>query len=467
MLDVLEVKKQLAMHSRKLHCVCALVVLGVRHAAAASVLPAHGQHAMVASQSELASQAGVDVMKQGGNAVDAAVAVGFALAVVHPLAGNIGGGGFMLFRAANGDTHFLDYREKAPAKATATMYLDQNGKYIPNSGTVGYKAIAVPGSVAGLVYAQKHWGKLTLQQVMSPAIKLARDGWALSYEYTQFFRGGWGVHLSEFPESRRIFQSDGNFYQPGEILRQPELARTLERIAQNPDDFYHGQIARELAAAIQKGGGLISAEDLAAYEAKERQPVQGTYRGLEIISAPPPSSGGVALIEALNILEGYDLAKAGNRSAESIHLVTEAFRRAFFDRAQLMGDPDFTKVPVAQLIDKKYGVAWRESIQPHEATLSAALHRPSQFSALDRIAEAMGAPATVPEPDHTTHYSVVDPDGKRRRCHHHAERRLRFRSHSRTPWFSVKRRDGRLRRWPRHSQPAPARSWPRELRWTG
>ncbi|HZU22928.1 MAG TPA: gamma-glutamyltransferase, partial [Terriglobales bacterium] len=297
------------MFSGKIRLLPLLVVLAAWHSAAAAPMrPAHGQRAMVASVHELASDAGVQVMKQGGNAVDAAVAVGFALAVVHPEAGNIGGGGFMLFRAANGDTHFLDYREKAPGKATATMYLDSSGKYIPNSSTVGYKAIAVPGSVAGLAYAQKHWGKLTLAQVMAPAIKLARDGWALSYEDAQAFHNH---HLGEFAESRRIFQRDGNFYGAGEVFRQPELARTLERIAQDPGDFYHGRLAHELAAAMEKGGGLLTADDLASYEAKERQPVRGTYRGYEVISAPPPSSGGVALIEALNILEGYDLAKSG------------------------------------------------------------------------------------------------------------------------------------------------------------
>ncbi|MBV8208286.1 MAG: gamma-glutamyltransferase [Acidobacteria bacterium] len=384
-----------------------LLVFAV-HASAAPMRPAHGQHAMVSSVHELASQAGVTVLQQGGNAVDAAVAVGFALAVVHPQAGNIGGGGFMLFRAANGDAHFVDYREKAPARATATMYLDQNGKYIPNSSTVGYKAIAVPGSVAGMAYSQKRWGKLSLAQVMAPALRLARDGWALSYEDAQSFHS---PHLAEFPDSRRIFQRDGSFYQPGEVFRQPELARTLERIAQNPDDFYHGELAREIAAAMAQGSGLITAEDLAAYEVKERQVVRGSYRGYDVISAPPPSSGGVALIEALNILEGYDLARSGNRSADSIHLVTEAFRRAFYDRAEFMGDPDFAKVPVAQLIDKKYGIAWRESIEPQRATLSAELHRPAQFSELDRIAKSMGAPAAGPEPEHTTHYSIVDADG--------------------------------------------------------
>src|SRR5205085_5729242 len=191
-----------------------------------------------------------------------------------------------------------------------------------------------------------------------PAIRLATEGFVLAYEDAQDLHD---EDLAKFPESRRIFQRDGKYYKPGEVLKQPELARTLQRIASNPDDFYHGALAHEIADAIQKGGGLITAEDLAGYEVKEREPIRGTYRGeYEIISAPPPSSGGVALVEILNILEGYDLAKFGNRSAETIHLTAEAFRRAFYDRAEFMGDPDFSKIPVAQLIDKKYGIAWRE-----------------------------------------------------------------------------------------------------------
>jgi gamma-glutamyltranspeptidase/glutathione hydrolase len=323
--------------------------------------PAHAEHAMVASVHPDASKAGVDIMQAGGNAVDAAVAVGFALAVVHPGAGNIGGGGFMLVRMADGTEHFLDYREKAPAKATANMYLDAQGNVIPGASTIGYKSMAVPGSVAGLAYAQKHWGKLPLAKVMAPAIRLAREGWVLSYEDAEDFKD---EELAKFPESRRIFQRDGNFYKQGEVFKQPELAATLERIAQNPDEFYRGQMAKQIAAAMQKGGGLITVEDLASYEVKERQPIHGTYKGFEIISAPPPSSGGIALVVTLNILEGYDLGKSGNRSAQSIHLISEAFSRAFYDRAEFLGDPDFAKIPVAQLIDKKYGTAWRESLNP-------------------------------------------------------------------------------------------------------
>lgn len=384
-----------------------IVLALVTGVSAAPLRPVHAPHAMVASVHELASQAGVEIMQAGGNAVDAAVAVGFALAVVHPQAGNIGGGGLMLIRMADGATHFIDYREKAPSAATANMYLDAQGNVIPDASVVGYKSIAAPGSVAGMADAEKKYGKLTLARVMAPAIKLARDGYALAYEDAADLRD---EDLAKFAESKRIFQRNGDYYKPGEILRQPELAHTLEQIARNPGDFYHGSMARELAAAVQKGGGLITADDLAHYEVKEREAVRGTYRGCEVISAPPPSSGGVALLEILNILEGYDLAKLGNRSAASIHLTVEAFRRAFYDRAEFMGDPDFSKIPVAQLIDKKYGAAWRESIDPEHSSVSKDLKRPANFSELEQVADL-----TVPwggrESENTTHYSVVDPAG--------------------------------------------------------
>lgn len=382
--------------------------LSVASALAAPLRPAHGQHAMVASVHELASRTGVEIMQAGGNAVDAAVATGFALAVVHPQAGNLGGGGFMLVRLANGKVHFIDFREKAPAKATANMYLGAKGEIVPDASVIGYKAIGVPGSVAGLVYAEKNYGKLTLARVMAPAIKLAREGFPLAWEDAQDMRD---PELAKFPESHRIFQRSGSYYQAGEVFRQPELARTLARIAANPDDFYHGAMARELAAAMQRGGGLITTEDLAQYEVKEREPVRGSYRGYEIISSPPPSSGGVALMEILNILQGYDLAKYGNRSAEAMHLTLEAFRRAYYDRAEFMGDPDFSKIPVAQLVDERYGQAWRESIDPDHASPSQQLQRPSIFSQLDRYASAHPQPASVREPEHTTHYSIVDPEG--------------------------------------------------------
>jgi gamma-glutamyltranspeptidase/glutathione hydrolase len=377
--------------------------------AVGSTEPVHAVHGIVVSAQELASKAGVEVMQAGGNAVDAAVATGFALAVVHSAAGNLGGGGFMLIRMADGKVHFLDYREMAPAAAKPDMYLDSQGDVIEGASEIGYKSIGVPGSVAGMVYAEQKYGKLALKQVMAPAIRLAREGYPLSWGEARDFQ--FDNHLGQFPESRRVFQRDGNYYQPGEIFRQPDLARTLERIAAKPDDFYHGALARELAAAMQKGGGLITADDLAHYEVKEREPVRGTYRGYEIISAPPPSSGGTVLIESLNILEGYDLAKMGDRSAQSIHYTTEAFRRAFFDRAEFMGDPDFSKIPVSQLIDKKYGSAWRESIDTDHASPSKELKRPPIFSELEQYAEAHPQPSANHESQHTTHYSVVDAEG--------------------------------------------------------
>lgn len=387
--------------------VCCMAAAELGHAQ--GLRPVHAHKAMVVSVHQQASQVGADILHQGGNAVDAAVATGFALAVVHPAAGNIGGGGFMLLRKANGELHFLDFREKAPKAASRDMYLDAQGNIIPKASLIGYKAAGVPGSVAGLVYAEQHWGKLSLKTVMAPAIRLAREGVRLTYEEAE------SMHyrdLAQFADSRRIFQRNGKFYEPGEIFRQPELARTLERIAANPNgnEFYKGAMARELAAEIQRGGGLITAEDLSEYEVKERRPIQGTYRGYEIISAPPPSSGGVTLIETLNILEGYNLGKMGNRSADSMHVTVEAFRRAFFDRAELLGDSDFSQIPVAQLIDKKYADGWRQSLDMMRATDSKDVHRPSGFGELDRPA-ALHQPYTGRESNNTTHYSVVDEQG--------------------------------------------------------
>jgi gamma-glutamyltranspeptidase / glutathione hydrolase len=390
--------------------ICILCILLTANATVAPLRPTHAPHAIVTSVHELASRAGIEMLHAGGNAVDAAVATGFALAVVHPQAGNLGGGGFMLFRSADGKIHFIDFRETAPAAATENMYLDAQGNVIPESSkessVVGYKSVGVPGSVAGLVYAEKQYGKLSIEKVMAPAIKLARDGFPLAYEDTQDLRED--QYLAEFPESKRIFLRGGNFYRPGERFQQPELAHTLERLAKDPDTFYHGAMANELAAAIHKGGGLVTAADLAAYEVKERMPVRGSYRGYDIISAPPPSSGGVALVEILNILEGFDLAKFDNRSADAIHLEVEAFRRAFYDRAEFMGDPDFAKVPVAQLIDKKYAAAWRDTIDQNHASVSTELKRPS-FSELERVAQTRAT--AIREPENTTHYSVVDAEG--------------------------------------------------------
>ena len=363
-------------------------------AALPDVPPATAQHAMVVSVHHDASDAGVKILREGGNAVDAAVATGFALAVVYPYAGNLGGGGFMMLRLANGDTHFLDFREEAPLRATANMYLDSQGNVIPDASVVGYLAVGVPGTVAGLVEAERRFGKLTLKKVMQPAIELAVKGYVLSREEADLLHD---PELTKFPDSRRIFQRDGNFYQPGDTFRQPELARTLKRIEKDPASFYHGSLAADLAKAIQRHGGLISKEDLAGYQVKDRKPLIGNYRHYEIISPPPPSSGGIALLETLNILEGYDLASLGDRSPASMHLILEAFRRAFDDRTSYLGDPDFTSIPTAQLIDKNYAAAWRKSIDPNRATPSASLTRPAGF--------------VPPESTQTTHFSVLDEAG--------------------------------------------------------
>jgi gamma-glutamyltranspeptidase/glutathione hydrolase len=371
--------------------------------------PEVSEHGMVASVHELASRAGVEMMQAGGNAVDAAVATGFALAVVHPSAGNLGGGGFMLMRSKSGETHFLDFRETAPGKATATMYLDAQGAVVPKLSTIGYKSVAVPGSVKGLVYAETHYGKLNLARVIQPAIRLAREGYALSWSDARAMSQDAG--LAQFPDSRRIFQNNGKGWHQGDVFKQPELARTLERIAAVPEDFYTGKMAHELANFVQLGGGLITTDDLAHYEVKERTPVQGTYRGLQIISAPPPSSGGIALVEILNILEGYDLAKSGLDSAQSVHYIVEAYRRAFFDRAQFLGDPEFSDLPVVELMDKAYATAWRKSIDPTQASNSAALRRPPVSDALARYAAAHPVVSSPREGAQTTHYSVVDAEG--------------------------------------------------------
>ncbi len=372
--------------------------------------PARTRHAMVVTIQHDASDAGVEILKQGGNAVDAAVAVGFALAVVYPQAGNIGGGGFMLIRARNHrewDLHFLDYREKAPASASRDMYLDSGKNVIPGLSLVGYKASGVPGTVAGLVYAQSHYGKLSLAKDMAPAIRLATDGYVLSSEEAHNLES---PGLTRFPESAHIFQRDGNLFRAGDRFQQPVLAATLRRIASDPASFYHGDLARTLATEMQKGGGLITEADLAAYQVKERAPVIGNYHGYEIITAPPPSSGGIVLVEILNILSTYNLSKLGpggaatpDRSAPQVHIITEAFRRAYMDRADYLGDPDFTPIPAQQILSPAYAAAWRSSIQPERPTSSADLVRPANFLP----PPPQLAPDTH-ESTQTTHFSIVD-----------------------------------------------------------
>ena len=366
-------------------------------------LPVRTAHAMVVTIQHDATDAGVAILKQGGNAVDAAVAVGFALAVVYSAAGNIGGGGFMLIRDHSGRAHFLDYREKAPTAASRDMYLDAQGNVVPGMSLIGYKASGVPGSVAGLTYAQKHYGKLTLAQDMAPAIKLATEGYVLSAEEAHALQS---KNLTRFPTSAKIFQRDGDFYKEGDSFKQPELAATLTRIAKDPDDFYKGAMAHQIADFEKAGGGLITADDLAAYQVKERTPIRGKYHGFDLITAPPPSSGGIVLVEILNILSTYDLPKLGpDRSAAQVHTIVEAFRRAYMDRSDYLGDPDFNTLPLKQMANMKYAAAWRTSIDPVKPTPSKDLVRPAGF---------MPPPpqsAPIKEPTQTTHYSIVDANG--------------------------------------------------------
>ncbi len=394
---------------RALSGLIAALAVGPLSLAGGGLHPVHAPHGMVVSAQALASQAGVQMLRAGGNAVDAAVATGFALAVVLPQAGNLGGGGFMLIRLANGTTHFLDFREVAPARATATMYQDAHGNIVPGLSRIGYLSIGVPGSVKGLVYAERHFGRLGLRRVMAPAIRYARDGFKLSWSEARMLSRD--ARLAQFPDSKRIFQNDGRGWRQGERFRQPALARTLETIEAHPDDFYTGAMAREIAAYIEQGGGIITAQDLARYRVVDRRPVVGTYRGLTIISAPPPSSGGIALIEALNILEGFDLGRTGRDSAQSIHLIAEAYRRAFFDRAQYLGPPGPGAAPVMELLDKRYAAAWRSSILPDRASPNATLVRPSTFPNLIAYARAHPILPHAKEGEDTTHYSVVDAGG--------------------------------------------------------
>jgi gamma-glutamyltranspeptidase/glutathione hydrolase len=369
---------------------------------------------MVVSIQHDATDAGVEILHAGGNAVDAAVAVAFALAVVYPAAGNIGGGGFMLirpssFRLAHGQPHFLDFREKAPAAATANMYLDAQGNVIPGMSIHGPKSSGVPGTVAGLLYAEQHYGRLGLRRVMAPAIRLASQGFVLTDEEAGSLQSR---KLTEYPTSRRIFQRDGNFYKGGDRLIQPELAHTLRLIAKDPGTFYKGAMARTLAAYEKANGGLITAKDLAAYQVKERKPLVGTYRGLQVLTSPPPSSGGIVLIEILNILSGYNLTHLNgtatpDRSPAQVHYITEAFRRAYMDRADYLGDPDFNPhMPLKQMASPAYAAAWRKSIDPIKPSPSATLVRPAGF-----MPEPPKLAPLAPESNQTTHFSVVDAQG--------------------------------------------------------
>jgi gamma-glutamyltranspeptidase/glutathione hydrolase len=355
---------------------------------------------MVASSSEEASRVGVEIMQRGGNAVDAAVAVGFALAVTLPSAGNLGGGGFMLVRTREGQASFLDFRERAPAAAQPDMYLDPRGQYVPGSSRVGPRAAGVPGSVAGLAEAQRRWGTLPLGEVVAPAIRLAEEGFVLSERQARSLRES--SRLALYPESHRTFQRSGRYYQAGERFQQPELARTLRRIADGgAEEFYRGRLAGELAAALARQHVPITAEDLRNYRAKLREPLTGSYRGYQITTAPPPSSGGVALLEMLNVLEGTGYAAGGFDSAARVHWLTEVMRRAFADRAALLGDPDFISMPVHGLLSKAYAAELRRGIDPAAATPSDHLRKPEPQAY---------------ESAETTHFSVVDAAGNAVAC---------------------------------------------------
>jgi len=366
---------------------------------AASREPVRAAHGIVASTNEVASRVGVDILKRGGNAIDAAIAVAFALAVTHPAAGNLGGGGFMMIRLRNGKTTAIDYREMAPAAATHNIYLDTNGKLIEGEGgsLVGYRAAGVPGTVRGMELAFKKYAshKLSWSQLIEPARQLA-NGFPVTYALARSLRGN-NDYLAQYPETKRIYLNGGKFYNEGDLLRQPDLAATFARLqSSGPNEFYEGQTARMIVDDLQQHNGLITLADMRGYVAKEREPVRAKYRGYEVVSMPPPSSGGAVLIEMLNILEGYDLGKLDAGSSERYHLMTEAMRRAFADRAEFMGDSDFVKVPIAGLIDKTYAAKLRGTISIDKASTSAEI--------------SAGQPAGH-ESEETTHFTVVDAEG--------------------------------------------------------
>jgi gamma-glutamyltranspeptidase/glutathione hydrolase len=369
-------------------------------ASAAAREPVRAQHGMVASTSRIASRIGADVLKRGGNAVDAAVAVAFALAVVYPQAGNLGGGGFMMIRLRDGRTTAIDYREIAPSRATRNIYLDEKGELLKGEGssTLGYRAAGVPGTVGGMELALKKYGsgRISWPELIEPSRRLAAEGFTVSFNLARSLREA-GDTLGRYADSRRIFLNNGKYFNEGDMLRQPELAATLLRLKRRgPREFYEGETARLIVEDMRRNNGLMTLEDLRSYVAKERQPVRGSYRGFEIISMPPPSSGGVILLEMLNILEGFDLKGMGWGSGSSTHLLTETMRRAFADRAEYMGDPDFVRVPVQGLIDKAYAAKIRSTIDPKRATPSVEVRA--------------GQPAGY-ESGETTHFTIVDREG--------------------------------------------------------
>jgi gamma-glutamyltranspeptidase / glutathione hydrolase len=358
--------------------------------------PVFARKGMVVAQEPSAADVGVSVLKSGGNAVDAAVAVGFALAVTHPFAGNIGGGGFMLIRMADGRSAFIDFREKAPRRATRDMYLDANGNLTRDS-LIGWRAAGVPGSVRGFELAQKKYGRKSWSELLQPAIGFASNGFPISHWQMLSFHSN-ADSLSQFPDSKRIFLKAGSFYDWNEIFQQPELARTLERIARNgAKDFYEGETAHILAREMEKNGGSITLEDLREYQAVERKPLEGDYHGYHIITSPPPSSGGVGILQMLGMLDGTGYEKHGAGSAASYHYLAEVMRRFYADRNEYLGDPDFVKNPIAALLDPAYIRTRRASIDPVAATPSDQIHP--------------GLPAAVAEGSDTTHYSIADDQG--------------------------------------------------------
>ncbi len=395
--------------TRRIVCTLVLVLafivspvapVGSRITLAASREPVRAKHGIVASTNEIASRVGVDIMKQGGNAVDAAVAVAFALAVTHPAAGNLGGGGFMMIRLKSGKTTAIDYREMAPAAATRNIYLDKNGNLIEGEGgsLVGYRAAGVPGTVRGMALALQKYGsgKFLWPQLILPAMRLASDGFIVNRALAQSLRGN-SDYLSQYPETKRIYLNGGRYYNEGDLFRQPDLAATFGRLYKSgPNEFYGDQTARLIVDDVKRHNGLITMADMARYEAKEREPLRGTYRGHQVISMPPPSSGGAVLIEMLNILEGYELGKMEPSSSERYHLMTEAMRRAFADRAEFMGDTDFVKVPIAGLIEKSYATKLRSTINLDRVSPSVEIHS--------------GQPVGY-ESEETTHFTVVDAEG--------------------------------------------------------
>jgi gamma-glutamyltranspeptidase/glutathione hydrolase len=373
-----------------------------------------GAHGMVATDEQLGSQAGVEILKRGGNAIDGAVAVAFALAVVEPAAGNIGGGGFMLVRLADGRTTFFDYREVAPGKATRDMYIKPDGTLDKELSVVGYKSVAVPGTVAGLELALKTYGKLKLADVMAPAIHLAEDGFLISDKLARQLEEE-RPELQQFTVSRRIFLNDGKMFHPGDTFKQPELAATLERIAKNgAAEFYRGETAQMIVDDMKRMGGLITLEDLAQYQPKVRQALHANYEveghKWDVITSPPPSSGGVAIVEAMNML--HDVPLKGWDDPQSVHMVVETMRRVFADRAAYLADPDFSKVPVDGLISDCYAKELAASIDPQHASSSKTIKAGTPH-VCGVSASNDAAPQTISVNDgpHTTHFSVVDAAG--------------------------------------------------------